>query len=97
MNKAYAAFLRSEEEVSGLTPTAALAMRRGAEGDPYLVLVIQLMAATLSGRDIMLFAFGDAELKEDVYREGLENPRLSYKRCRFHYPAFSIITGCTNI
>ena len=52
-----------------MTPTAALAMRRGAEGDPYLVLVIQLMAATLAGRDIMLFIFGDTELKDELYRE----------------------------
>ena len=41
--------------------------------EPYLTLVIHLMAATLAGRDIQLFTFGDTRadrVKEDLYRDG---------------------------
>ena len=67
------AFHKSEEELSGLTPTAALATgtgtgTKGGAADPYLTLVIQLMAASVAGRDIKLFTFGDAKLRDDLER-----------------------------
>ena len=64
------AFQKSDEEVSGLTPTAALATGTGTMGgsDPYLTLAIHLMAATLAGRDMRLFTFGDTRLKDDLQR-----------------------------
>ena len=53
-----------------MTPTAALATGTGTNGgaDPYLTLVIQLMAASLAGRDMRLFTFGDTRLKDDLQR-----------------------------
>ena len=79
MNKSYVAFQRSEEEIKGLTPTAWLATGKGTEvgADPCLALVIHLMAATLAGRDMVLFTFGDTELKDKLCREG--------KRLHLHY------------
>ena len=41
--------------------------------EPFLTLVIQLMAATLAGRDIQLFTSGDRGqgwVKDDLYRDG---------------------------
>ena len=79
MNKSYVAFQRSEEEIKGLTQTAWLATGTGTEvgADPCLALVIHLMAATLAGRDMVLFTFGDTELKDKLCREG--------KRLHLHY------------
>ena len=84
MNKSYVAFQRSEEEIKGLTQTAWLATGTGTEvgADPCLALVIQLMASTLAGRDMVLFTFGDTELKDELYREGKE-AALTYFSSKF--------------
>ena len=84
MNKSYIAFQRSEEETEGLTPTAWLATGKGTEvdADPRLASIIQLMAATLADRDMVLFTFGDTELKDELYREGRE-VALTYFSTKF--------------
>ena len=55
-------------------PTAWLSTGKGTEvgADPRLALIIHLMAATLAGRDMVLFTFGDTELKDKLCREGKE-------------------------
>ena len=72
LNKAYVGFELSAEEKSGATPTAAVATGNwgcGAfGGDARLKALVQLMAASLVGRDVAYFTFGDRKLRDDVQR-----------------------------
>ena len=72
LNKAYIGFEKSAEEKDGAAPTAAVATGNwgcGAfGGDPRLKALIQLMAASVVGRDVAYFTFGDAKLRDDVAR-----------------------------
>ena len=72
LNKAYIGFEKSAEEKDGATPTAAVATGNwgcGAfGGDPRLKALVQLMAASVVGRDVAYFTFGDTKLRDDVAR-----------------------------
>ena len=72
LNKAYIGFEKCAEEKDGATPTAAVATGNwgcGAfGGDPRLKALIQLMAASVVGRDVAYFTFGDTKLRDDVAR-----------------------------
>ena len=70
LNKAYAGFMTSEKSSSG--KNAAVATGKwgcGAfRGDPHLKTVIQWMAASAAGRDMVMFTFDSKELVADIGR-----------------------------
>ena len=70
LNKAYAGFMTSEKSSSG--KNAAVATGKwgcGAfKGDPHLKTVLQWMAASAAGRDMVLFTFDSSELVSDISR-----------------------------
>lgn len=69
LNKAYCGFFREGIEPKNLSAVATGNWGCGAfGGDPRLKALIQLLAASETGRDVVYFTFGDKELMYDVYR-----------------------------
>ncbi|XP_040176671.1 poly(ADP-ribose) glycohydrolase isoform X2 [Rana temporaria] len=69
LNKAYCGFYREGIEPKNLSAVATGNWGCGAfGGDPRLKALIQLLAASETGRDVVYFTFGDKELMNDVYR-----------------------------
>ncbi|XP_063912278.1 poly(ADP-ribose) glycohydrolase-like [Zophobas morio] len=67
LNKAYVGF--SSKEKQNLSPVATGNWGCGAfKGDPKLKSIIQLMACSASGRDLVYYSFGDTELRDDFYK-----------------------------
>ncbi|EEZ98465.1 Poly(ADP-ribose) glycohydrolase-like Protein [Tribolium castaneum] len=67
LNKAYVGF--SCREKQNLAPVATGNWGCGAfKGDPNLKSLIQLMACSASGRDLVYYSFGDVELRDEFYK-----------------------------
>ncbi|CAK9831939.1 Poly(ADP-ribose) glycohydrolase [Anthophora retusa] len=67
LNKAYVGFVGSEGSKSNLPAVATGNWGCGAfRGNPKLKVLLQLMAAAITGRSMVYFTFGDTNLRDDV-------------------------------